>query len=460
VRRDSLWFHRDFRHLWAGDTISQFGQSSGRTALPLLAATVLCASPFQMGLLTAAGNAAFLVLGLPAGVWVDRMRRRPLMLTADLTRAALLVTVPVAWWAGGLTLTQLIAVMLLVGVGTLFFDVAYQSYLPSLVGRAQLVEGNAKLQASQSISQIAGPGIAGGLTQLLGAANTVLTTGAGYLASGLFLWRIKAIESRPGPGRTDRGDHTGEVGDPTAELDNRSSEHSDGKGELDDRNGGHGGGGARLRAGIAEGLRFVFGNPVLRAITLCTASNNFFYGSFLAVEILFFTWNLGLSPAGVGLLLTAGGIGGVLGAMSVGWWTGRAGQVRTIWLVCVVTFPAVVLVPLAAPGWAVVFAPIGLVSLGYGAVVYNVAQVSYRQTVCPDRLLGRMNASVRFVVWGVTPLGGLLGGALGEWIGVHATVWVALLGQNAAILPLLFSPLRTMRDLPSPASDGTPAALA
>jgi len=450
VRRDSLWFHPDFRRLWAGDTISQFGQSAGRTALPLLAATVLLASPFQMGLLTAAGNAAFLVLGLPAGVWVDRMRRRPLMMAADLTRAALLLTVPAAWWAGVLGLTQLIVVTLLVGVGTLFFDVAYQSYLPALVSRAQLVEGNAKLQASQSISQIAGPGMAGGLTQLLGAANTVLTTGAGYLASALFLWRIKAVEPEPEPKRTDQGGHIGEAGEPTRELGDRNGGHGDRKGE-------HGGGG--LRAGIAEGLRFVFGSPTLRAITLCTASSNFFYGSFLAVEILFFTGNLRLSPAGVGLLLAAGGIGGVLGATSVGWWIRRAGQVRTIWLICVVTFPAVLLLPLAAPGWAVVLAPIGLVFFGYGVVVYNVAQVSYRQTVCPDGLLGRMNASVRFVVWGVTPLGGLLGGALGEWIGVHATVWVTMLGQNAAILPLLFSPLRTMRDLPSSASNDEPAAL-
>src|SRR5689334_14068074 len=142
----ALWRHRDFRNLWIGDTISQFGSSIGRIVLPLLAATTLAATPWEMGVLSAAGTAAFLLIGLPAGVWVDRMRRRPLMITADLARAALLLSVPVAWWLGALTLVQLVVVALLVGVCTVFFDIAYQSYLPSLVGREHLVEGNSKLQ--------------------------------------------------------------------------------------------------------------------------------------------------------------------------------------------------------------------------------------------------------------------------------------------------------------------------
>ena len=200
MRRDSLWFHPDFRRLWAGDTVSQTGNFVGQTVIPLLAATVLAATPFQMGLLTATEDAAFLLIGLPAGVWVDRMRRRPLMLRADFARAALLLSVPLAWWADVPTLAQLIVVVLLVSVGTLFIDVAYQSYLPTLVGREQLIEGNAKLGASQSVAQIAGPGLGGGLIELIGAANAVLTTGLGYLASGLFLSRIKA----PEPGREAR----------------------------------------------------------------------------------------------------------------------------------------------------------------------------------------------------------------------------------------------------------------
>jgi MFS family permease len=407
ARRASLWFHADFRRLWAGDTVSQFGSFVGNTALPLLAATVLAAGPFQMGLLTAAENAAFLLLGLPAGVWVDRMRRRPLMIRADLARAVILLSVPVAWWTGWLTLTQLIVVALLVGVATLFFDIAYQSYLPSLVGREHLVEGNAKLQASQSTARILGPGTAGALTQFAGAANAVLTTGLGYLASAAFLSRIEAVEPEA-PRRKEFG----------------------------------------LRAEIGEGLRFVFGSPTLRAITACTGISNLGYGAFMAVEILFLTRDLRLSPAGAGTLLTVAGLGGVAGALGSGWWARRVGQARAIWLVLLLTTPPALLIPLAEPGWRVVLVPISLVFLGYGVVVYNVSQVSYRQAVCPDHLLGRMNASIRFVVWGIGPIGGLIGGALGEGIGVRGTVWAALGTQVVAVLPILLSPLRTMRDLP------------
>lgn len=407
TRRDSLWLHPGFRLLWAGDTVSQAGTFVGMTVLPLLAATVLSATPGEMGLLTAAENAAFLLIGLPAGVWVDRVKRRPLMLRADFARAALLLTVPLAWWTGLLTLTQLIVVSLLVSVATVFFDVSYQSYLPSLVGRAHLVEGNAKLQASQSVAQVVGPGLGGGLAQLLGAANAVLATGLGYLASGLFLLRIRTPEPDPQP---------------------------------------HGG--APLRAQIAEGLRFVFGNPALRAITLCTSTANFAHTVVVSMQVLFLTRDLELGPSGVGLVLALGGAGGVVGALTAGFWTRVIGQARAIWLVPLVTSPLQLLLPLSQPGWSVALGVAGMAACGYGVVVYNVAQVSYRQAICPDRLLGRMNATVRFLVWGTMPLGGLAGGALGELIGVRATVLAGCALTSITVLPLLLSPLRTARDLP------------
>ncbi|MFD4250970.1 MFS transporter [Amycolatopsis thermoflava] len=406
-RRDSLWFHSGFRLLWAGDTVSQAGTFVGITVLPLLAATVLSATPGEMGLLTAAENAAFLLIGLPAGVWVDRMKRRPLMLRADFARAALLLTIPLAWWAGRLTLAQLVVVALLVSVGTVFFDVAYQSYLPSLVGREHLVEGNAKLQASQSVAQVVGPGLGGGLTQLFGAANAVLATGAGYVASGLFLLRIRTPEPEPEP-------HDG----------------------------------TPLRAQIAEGLRFVFGNPALRAIVLCTASGNFAGTIVISMQVLFLTRDLGLSPSGVGLVLAVASGGGILGALTAGFWTRVIGQARAIWLVPMTTWPLQLLLPLSQPGWSVALGVLGMVASGYGIVVYNVAQVSYRQAICPDRLMGRMNATVRFVVWGAMPLGGLAGGALGELIGVRSTVWTGCALMAVTMLPVLLSPLRRMRDLP------------
>ncbi|NUT93040.1 MAG: MFS transporter [Saccharothrix sp.] len=398
----SLWSHRDFRLLWAGDTISYFGASVGRVVLPLLAAGTLAATPFQMGLLTAANTAAFLLIGLPAGVWVDRMRRRPIMLTADFVRFGLLLSVPVAWWLGTLTLVHLIVVALLVGTATVMFDIAYQSYLPVLVGRDQLVEGNSKLTASQSVAEVSGPAIAGGIAQAVGAANGVLGTGLGYLASALFLLRIRTPEPEP----------------QRAEQPN-------------------------LVAEIKEGLRFVFGNRSLRAIVGTTGTANFFGGMGMAVIVLFLARVLDLSDGVIGLILTSAGMGGVLGALTANRWNKRFGQLRVIWLVMLVTQPFGLLIPLGGADWRLVFVFVGDLAVAYGAIVYNIAQVSYRQAICPDHLLGRMNASIRFVVWGSMPLGGLVGGVLGGQIGIVSTLWLAMAGQALAVLWVLFSPLRS-----------------
>ena len=414
----SLWGHRDFRRLWAGDTISQFGSTIGNVAIPLLAVGALAATPFEMGLLTAAETAAFLLVGLPAGTWVDRLRRRPLMLRADLGRAALLVSVPVAAWLGWLTFAQLVVVALLVGVLTVFFDVAYQSYLPSLVGREHLMEGNSKLQTSQSVAQVTGPTLSGWLAQAVGAANAVLGTGLGYLASAAFLWRIRKPEPQPEqvPGRN-------------------------------------------LRADIAEGLRFVLRHPLLRAITAATATCNLFGSIDTAMQVLFLRRELNLGAGTVGMLLAAAGLGGVLGALTATWWSRRFGQARTIWLIMVLTQPLLLLVPLTQRDWRLALYVVGMLSMTYGAVVYNVAQVSFRQAICPDRLLGRMNASVRFLVWGTMPVGGLLGGLLGQWLGVRPTLWVAAVGGMSGVLWLVISPLRRLRDLPDEATtDATQAA--
>lgn len=416
-RHTSLLFPRDFRLLWIGESVSQFGTWITQTSVPLLAALVLAATPLQMGLLTAAQEAAFLLIGLPAGVWVDRLRRRPLMLGADLGRAALLLSVPIAWWLGVLTIWQLIVVGLLVGVLTVFFDLAYQSYLPTLVGREHLVEGNSKLQASLSVAMVSGPALGGGLTQLVGAANAVLADALSYLVSAWCLWRIRTVE--PTPERVAR---------------------------------------PGLVPEIVEGLRFVFGNRSLRGTVGATGAWNFFNNIVTVVVILLLTRDLHLAPGLVGLLMASYGVGGVLGALTAGRIAVRIGQARTIWVSLVVTAPGLLLVPLAEPGWRLALFPIGYLVAGFGAVVYNVAQVSFRQAICPDRLLGRMNASVRFVVWGTLPLGGLAGGALGQLIGVRETVWVGAIGTALAPVFVLCSPLRRLRDLPSePATVPVPA---
>ncbi|MQA09268.1 MAG: MFS transporter [Pseudonocardiaceae bacterium] len=403
----SLWRHTGFRLFWAGDTVSQFGTYTSQTVLPLLAIGVLAATPFEVGLLTAASTAAFLLIGLQAGAWLDRMRRRPVMIVADLARAALLSSLPIAAWFGVLTMAQLLVVAMLVGVATVFFDVAAQSYIPSLTGRAQLTNANARLEATRSVSEMAAPAFGGGFIQLAGAANAVLATGAGYLASAAFLVRIRQPEPRPA----------------------RASERS-------------------LGRQIGEGLRFVFGNPSLRALVGCGATANFFDSMLGALLALFLVREVGLTPALVGVVLAAGGVGALLAALTANWWIRRFGQVRVLWLVLLSVEPLGVLTPLARPGWSVAFAFVGYTALVYGATVYDITQVSFRQAICPDHLLGRMNASFRFVTWGVLPLGGLAGGALGEWIGVRGTLWVAAIGTLASVLWILCSPLRGMRDVP------------
>jgi MFS family permease len=412
VRRTSLFFHRDFRLLWVGDTVSQFGSLITNTAAPLLAALVLAATPLEMGVLNAADTAAFLLVGLPAGAWVDRMRRRPLMLGADLGRAVLLASVPVAWWCGVLTLAQLVVVGLVVGVLTVFFDVAYQSFLPALVSRDKLLEGNSKLQASQSVAQVSGPAIGGGLTQLAGAANAIGVNALGFLWSAVCLWRIRTVEAAVVRGP--------------------------------DRN---------LRREITEGLRFVFGNRSLVAIVGCTGTYNFFSSVSSAVAVLLLTRQLGAGPGVVGLLLAGGGVGGVLGALTSNRISTWLGQARTIWVSIVVTSPFAVLLPLTGHGVLLALYGIGSLATSFGAVVYNIAQVSYRQAICPDRLLGRMNASVRFMVWGTLPLGALVGGVLGGAIGVRPTMWIGAAGALLSSLPLLLSPLVRLRDLPSDVAD-------
>jgi MFS family permease len=409
--RTTLWRHRDFLLLWSGETVSQLGTTIGKIALPLVAATALGATPWEMGLLTAATTAAFLLVGLPAGALLDRVRRRRVMIAADLARFALFGWVPLAWWLGVLTFPQLVVVALLGGVATVFFDVAYQSVLPSVVGREGLVEGNTKLESTRAAAEAAGPALGGGLVQLVGAATAVVLDALSFLVSAAALARMRGREEVPAPS------------------------------------------GRSLRADIGEGMRFVLGHRLLRAITACTGTANLFGGVLLAVEVLYLATELDLAPGLIGLVLSAGGVAGVAGAVTAGRWIRRFGQGRVVVGALLVTGPLVLLV---AAGSAVLFA-VGLAALAYGAVLYNVAQVSFRQAICPDRLLGRMNASIRFLVWGTIPLGGLLGGALGELLGLRATLLVAAVGTVLAPAWVLFSPLRRLRDLPSDATAGTPA---
>ncbi|GAB4081598.1 MFS transporter [Modestobacter muralis] len=403
----SLLRHRDFRHLWAAETVSQVGTQVTMLALPVIAVTLLDATPLQMGVLTALETAAFLLIGLPAGAWVDRWRRKRVLVTADLVRAAVLVTLPVAYLADLLTLGQLFVVAAVTGTATVFFDVAYQSYLPTLVDPDQLVDGNGKLEASRAVAHVAGPGVTGVLLRLLGAPLLVAVDAVSFLLSALFIGRILRPDVVP----------------------DRAARRP-------------------LRTEIAEGLSFVVRHPLLRRIVACTGTANLFGAMTSALLVLYVIRSLGLSEATLGLVFSLGAVGGLLGAATAARFARRVGEGRSIPLSAVAFAAAGAFVPLAAVGAPVVLLTTGWFMLSWSTVVYNVTQVSFRQRLCPPGLLGRMNASVRFIVYGTMPVGGLLGGVLGEWLGVLPALWTATAGGFVACLPVLLSPLLTMRDLP------------
>ncbi|WP_217552303.1 MFS transporter [Streptomyces sp. GbtcB6] len=394
-----------FRRLLTATALGQLGDRVIFLALPLVAITALDSSAFQVGLLTALTTAGSLLVGLPAGAWLDRTRKRPVMIGADLARALVLLTVPVTWWAGRLTFWWLCAVALTHGVLTVFFDVAHVSYLPHLVGRDRLVEGNARLSAvlphclkgvggTPMVTAIGGPAVAGPLVGGVGAPATLLASVLGMALSGLLATGIRGREERP---------ETGER--------------------------------PRLGRDIRVGLRFVLGHPALRAVVLGDAMFNLFLVLYQAMLLVYLERVIGLSPFGIGLILSGMGCGALLGALLAAEVARRVGQRTVIWLAPLLTCPPTALMPLARPGWSVGVAAAGLAALSLGGVIRVVAQSSLQQTLTPDRLLGRMSATARFVSWGGIPLGGLLGGTSGSVFGPTATLWIGATGMTLSALP-------------------------
>ncbi|MET8688902.1 MFS transporter [Streptomyces sp. NPDC004732] len=406
--RPGLLRDPDFGRLFAATALGQLGDRIIFLALPLVAVVTLNADEFQVGLLTAMTTAGSLFVGLPAGAWVDRMRKRSVMISTDLARAVVLLTIPVAWWSDLLTIWWLFTVALVHGVLTVFFDVAYVSYLPHLVGRDNLVEGNSKLSAIRSVTSISGPGMAGPLVGLLGAPATLLVSSAGMAMSGLLATGIRRREHKP-----------------------ESSERP------------------QLLRDIKQGLKFVLKQPVLRATILGDALFNLFLVMYQTMLLVFLEREMGLGAFGIGLVLSGMGCGALLGALSAKKVSQRVGQGPVIWLAPLVTCPLTALMPFARPGWSVCVAAIGLAGLSLGGVVRVVAQSSLQQALTPDQLLGRMSATARFVSWGGIPLGGVLGGASGSVFGAAATLWIGTTGMTLSFLPNFLSPLRTMRTLPN-----------
>ena len=418
--RGGLWRHADFLKLWSAETISQFGSQVDDLAIGFVAILVLDASAFEVAVVGVLNFLPFLLFTLPAGVWVDRLPRRPILIAGDFGRAALLATIPAAYVADVLTLWQLYVVVFLTGTCQVFFDVAYQSYLPSLVERDQIIEGNSKLEISRSAAQVGGPGLAGALVEIFTAPYAVLVDALSFLGSGLFILGIRKREEAP------------------------LRETVDGRKRS-------------LRAELGEGLRFVLSNPNLRAQAGCTATSNFFSNVAFAIILVYLVRDLELSAGVIGVALSIGSVGSFVAAFSAMRLSRRFGIGPTTIAAGMLWGPSTLLVAVAPDGNAAIPFLVTAVFLGgLSIVVYNIIQVSYRQAICPPRLQGRMNSVMRFIVWGTIPIGALVGGALASWVGLQETIVIGGIGGSLSILFIVFSPQRQLREMPEPIDEEAP----
>ena len=407
----NLWRHRDFNLLWFSDTVSQFGNTFTGFALPVLAVLTFHANTLEFGILQAVAFMSYPALGLFAGVWADRYRRRRIMIACNLGRMLTLGSIPFAFVLHVFSFTQIFIVAAVNGVLSVLFDAAYQAYLPVLVDREDLIEGNQKLQLSASSAQLSGPTIAGYAYGIIGGALTIAADAVGYLTSSLSLISIRKEEEE--------------------KLRDPNDPPPDFFGEM------------------KEGIRIVTDNKILTRIAGCTATSNFGGNIFGAVLTIFALTYLHLSPFELGLVGSAGALGFVIGALLTGKVTGKLGVGMT--LAVSIAFGSISLaIPLAQWGYPVfVLGAIAFIG-GLWIPAYNINQVSLRQAITPNRLQGRMNATMRTIVWGTIPAGSIVGGILGETIGVVSTIYVGALISGLASLWILLGPVVKVRIQPEP----------
>jgi len=407
VTSPGLTRNPDFLRLWAGQTVSAFGSMFG--ALSLTALVFLGASVAQMGLLAMARGLPALLFALFAGVWVDRLRRRPVMIAADLGRAVLLLTVPAAALADSLYIEQLYAVAFLVGFLELGFDLAYRSYLPSVVERWEILEGNSKLSATESIAESASPAIGGWIVQAASGPVAVLVDALTFLWSAVCIGAIRRPEPKPQP-------------------------HAD----------------SGMLSEMREGLALVRHDRVLRALVAAGGTFRFFGGFFEALYAVFLIRTLDFSPLLMGITIGAGGIGSFAGALVAGVMTRRLGYGPSILVSRVAIDAFALLIPLAGGPKEMAFAMIIVAQLCGDPfwATYEIATTSLRQSITPERALGRVNSSMNVVQSGLQPLGALTAGLLAEAIGVRETIWIAIGGGALGIAWLLASPIPRLREIP------------
>jgi MFS family permease len=403
-----------FRNLWLGQSVSLLGDQISFLALPLAAVLVLDAGPGEMGLLGAAALAPHLLLSLPAGVWLDRVvSRRRVMVATDVARAALLASIPLAYALDALSFAQLYAVAFLTGCLAVFFDLSYPTLFVSVTPRERFLEGNSLVRGSRSFSFVAGPSLGGLLVQLFSAPFALLADAVSFLGSALFLGRVRAEEPP---------------------VDQAAA--------------------ASLRAQAAEGLRFIGGNAIFRPTLTAVATLNFFNSAFQALFILYATRTLGVSAGALGLVLGVAALGGICGAVIAGRTGRRLGVGRAFALGCVLFTAPLILIPLAEGSEALVLVLLFVAQFisGLGVMILDVNAGSIMFALTPDRLRSRATGAFNVVNWGIRPLGALAGGALGAWIGIRPTLWVATVGALLGSLWLLPSPVLGLRELPEEAA--------
>ena len=411
TRRGTLLRHRDFRLFWLGQTTSRFGSAITAVALPLVALGTLNASTLQVALLQAAVWLPWLLIGLPVGVWVDRLRRRPVMITCNVAALLLFISVPIAAWLNALTIGHLLTVALLTGAAAVFFETAYQVYLPSLLSTGQLAEGNAKLHGSEAAAQVAGPGAGGFIAQLFGAVFGLLADAATFLVSTVCLLTMRHREPR----RSTRTPHQ------------------------------------PLLKEIVGGLRFLAHDPYLRTMAAFGAAANLALVGYQSILLVFLVRENGVEPGTVGVIVAIMSCGGVLGALVATTVARRFGTARGMLLCQLGAAPFALLIPLAGPGPRLALVVLGGMAVGTGIVAGNIIKDSFRQTYTPRRLLGRVITGMHLINYGTIPLGALLGGLLGTVLGLRPTMWIMTAALVLSTGILLTGPIRHHRDLPEAA---------
>jgi len=436
----SLWKHPDFMKLWAGQTVSEIGSRITREGLPMGAVLIMGITPLTMSGLSLMTQLPASLLGLFIGVWVDRLARRPLMVIADILRAVLLLTIPAAALLGVLHLWLFFVVAGCTGILSLLFDVSYQAYLPWLVERKHLMEGNSKLGVTSSAAEVLGPGLTGILVQLLTAPMAIGLDALSYLFSAFSLLRIGVREGpggrsrMAGPRRIRQTAGTGAVLSPET-----GSTDDEGTLEL-----------ANWKQELAEGFRVIRNSRILIALAGVAATFGFASSAMFVLDTLYALRTLGLSPLLFGLTVTMGGIGSLIGAALSNRVMSRFGVGRTLLVTLFFQgFAGVFWILAGGPVWRSVLCLLAAQLLGDTAgMIYGILDTTLRQTLVTDAMLGRVNATIRVFDVGLTALGSLTAGILGETIGIRHTMMFAAVGMVLATLWLVGSPARKLQAMP------------